>query len=107
MCLEDKRLGRETGSAEYLVAIPVGKTQLVGPNPLRVSLTIFPPDTSSIHFTSRNEAVAGQGIFLQAGQAPVCLTIEEHGNIVTWAWYANATAGTLNVPVIEATLGKE
>lgn len=60
----------------------------------RVAILFSPPSANAYSVGLDKNVVLDQGITLTANSAPVKLTLEEHGDVVTRGWWARASAAT-------------
>lgn len=104
MCMEDIRMGRRTASVETVY--PVGATviQVAGGSEMRVGLLLGAPLTGTITYGTSNAVISGQGMNLAAGQPPIELRIETHGEAVNKSWFAIGSGAGLFALISEALL---
>lgn len=87
MCMEDVRIGRKTLGGQTTV-VSTGATQPVIPSDHARRVIVFcAPVTGSCTYSLNNPAVAGEGIFLAAGDGPVHATVDRWGDLVTKPWH--------------------
>ena len=104
MCMEDVRIGRKTDSRLGSLTLTGGVQNLVQHDPNRVSLTLFAPATGVCYLRTDDAITTTNAIAHVAGMNPIILTVQEHGQIVTRAWFvAGTTIGTV-YPYIEGNL---
>lgn len=104
MCMEDIRMGRRTASVETVYPIGVTAQQVAGGSEMRVGLLLGAPLTGTITYGTSNAIVSGQGLNLSAGQVPIELRIERHGEAVNKAWFGIGSGAGLFALVSEALL---
>jgi hypothetical protein len=76
---------------------------IAAPSPRRVAIVIGPAAVgTTVVITPDPTATSLTGFVLAAGQPPLTLTAELHGDIVGGAWYASAAAAT-KVAVLEVS----
>jgi hypothetical protein len=76
-------------------------TWLVGPSPVRRSITFTSPSAAVITLGNKSTLAAGVGMFVGSTTGPLELTVEKHGNIVRLPWYAVVAGGGQQVGWIE------
>ncbi len=104
MCMEDIRLGRETITRITNVTMGTADAILIGNEPRRKSLIICQPSNGSVQLLPRSTASGTVGFDLAPGMAPIILTVEHHGSLVTDEWHGLADAGAPIVTFIESLL---
>lgn len=104
MCMEDVRIGRATQAAESQQAVGVASAQIVAASPNCFSLIFSPPVVGNITLSTVTPVVLNAGYNLSAGGPPLILTLEQHGAMVTKAWFAIGSAAT-TIQVIQTLLG--
>lgn len=109
MCMEDIRLGRQTG--RQWTAAPVGAaaaTMIAPPDPRRTAIIIGASADGVVYIAPEGDRpAAGRGIMLPQSGPPLVLDLTHHGAIVTAGWYAICPAGVTHVGVATATLQRE
>lgn len=108
MCMEDVRLGRETGHGVYTVTVPNGQAvEVCGRDPQRYSLTIaVGANTPGNAAPSDLTPSATAGIRINNTLPPIIRTIQDHGSDVTDRWRVYADGADVVVTVIVDTLGR-
>lgn len=107
MCIEDVRLGRETGPTETTVAVATTKVLLVPYVRERFSLVISAPTTNELWLSLAATAAAGVGLRLYPGSLPLVLNVKDHGAFVRGPIYANITTVGENITLWSTLLEKE
>jgi hypothetical protein len=85
------------GIVQY-VSLANTSIRMLGQSDRRKRLTIYAPASGTVTLTGQPPAVAGNGITLSAGMAPLYLDVDFHGNCVEQEWYAikgDSTATTM------------
>ncbi len=67
-------------------------------------MILLAPLAGTVTYSPQPTAVAGQGIILVAGMAPVLLTIKDHGSLARDAWHIVADAASRVAGIIFAEL---
>lgn len=105
--MEDIRIGRNTPVVERLVTIPNTSVPLVDDDPKRTMLIIHTPPSGRLTLSIKNPVVADVGITLDNLAQSLQLRIEEHGQLVTKAWFGIHSVGGVSVAVYEGHLSLE
>lgn len=91
------------GRIQY-IAIANASVRILGQASDRKRLTIYPPASGTITIANDPPAVAGNGITLSAGMAPLYFDADFHGACVSEEWYGIKGDSTVTtVGFIEAT----
>lgn len=106
MCMEGIRIGRRTKINQYTWSTGVGQAQIVPPNPRRVALMIGSPVSSVAFIAPALPVTTTTGIPINTGQNPIILNIEDHGELVTTAWFGTSAAGRDGL-IVEVLLDEE
>lgn len=109
MCMEDVRLGRETGAAPSVIDCPDATATLLLPynaNRFAVLIGLADTDPAVIGPQGMNVA-AGRGYLLAAGAEPLKLDIQHHGRMVTMPWYGSGIGAATVIAVTEVFLEKQ
>lgn len=108
MCMEDVRIGRESTAAEYRVVLPTGTVKQIVPyDKDRIALIISPPDLNTVYLSFSQDPGSGVGFLLSYRAGPLCLSLQEHGDIVRRAIYGISPSGGEVVCAWTATLAKQ
>lgn len=109
MCMEDVRLGRQTGPAGSFFNIGNGTNDTIAQqNPLRTTLIIACPNAVGCFVAPMPlDPSADQGIFLDRTSDPLILDIQHHGTLVTSQWRADGNAAASTLTVLESILEKQ
>ena len=107
MCMEDVRLGRVTRCGERRINLTVVSQRVIDQSKHRRTLILFPPPSGTTTFSIRDPVAANVGIVIPASSPPVTLTLDEHGDIVTKAFFAIHSVGGVVSVYIEGTLELE
>lgn len=78
--------------------------QLIGNSPKRFSLTFIPPQAGTVTISNDSPAVANEGVVLTAGQTPITLRADIHGDCVQDEWYVVYSGGATRLGYIEAIM---
>lgn len=95
-----------TRRVAFVIPITVGSgatVQIVGPSKHRVALTLGPVSGGGLISYSNNKAIINNlGLSFGGGGSPYTLTLEDHGDIIRDAWFANNPGpGAVNGAAIE------
>lgn len=102
MCREDLRIGRKKFTSVRIVQCAAAtNTQIAQQNNSRTHLFIASQNSDSIVGPESANVSTTTGIFLQQLGVPLDFDIEIHGNVVCSPWFAQGSAGTSFVTVIE------
>jgi len=107
MCLEDVRMGRRAPASEGSVLVSTTAGLLVPGNRKRIALVISAPITNRLTLSLNPAPVAGVGLTLSAGGAPLTLDVQKHGGLCTQPIYAIVNAGTDRITWWESALEEE
>ena len=107
MCIEDVRMGRETGVATRSVNIGTTPTMFVGDSLQRTALLISAPSATRITLSEDPNVTDLNGIVLYANTNPLILDIKSVGNIVTRRLYAVSQTNAQVVGFVEVFLMRE
>lgn len=109
MCMEDVRLGRETGYATVVAsAAAATPAVIIGPDPQRVALMISVQGAVNALVGPKNlDMSGGAGIVLSQTMLPLKLTLTDQGRVVTDSWSASGIGGTATVIVVATYLEKK
>lgn len=99
MCMEDVLLGRDTSSGSMIVPINVTSILLVPADPSRLALIIGQPSAGHVVADFGKPPDSNSGIWLSSALPPLILTIQQHGDIVRRAWYAQGS-GPANICIM-------
>lgn len=94
MCKEGIQLGRTTVSGVSSTSISTTGIEAVPADPYRTCLIITPPTANRITLSDKADVTDGNGIVLAAGNPPLILDIEHHGNLVTKRLYGVSNTGS-------------
>lgn len=92
MCLEDIRLGRETLSGVTTLVLDGTDQPLLPQSMSRIALILTPPSQGVVFYHIGSTIPANQGIRLAAGDGPLILDIQQHGDLVRRAWRVRGEA---------------
>lgn len=108
MCLEDVRLGRELSPSAKLVPVATGAAvQLLDPDETRTRITFSSDGTGTVFIGCEGITPAAvTGFALTPGEPMKDFDVERWGKLTTGAWRAFASAGTIQVAVMTASLSK-
>lgn len=104
MCWEDVTIGTMIGSGEKQITTDGLQQSVVGSNPNRATLMLFPPSSGTLNVSTVPGVTTTTGIRLSASVPPLILTLEEHGTIVQREWFGIGSAAGLSFSVIEGIL---
>jgi len=103
MCCEDIQVGRRTISVAHTIRTLATVYPVLPANPHRTAI-IFLGSTSANNCVSINQPTAvTDGLRVSTTSNPFALTLAQHGDCVTKAWYGLAGVGGL-MQVIETSL---
>lgn len=87
-------------SIQQTVTLPNGNSApLVDAASDRVALIVNPPTGGRVTVSTLSTAVENQGLTVFGGGCPLMLTREQHGELVTRAWTAIYSGGTIAITV--------
>ena len=92
MCMEDVRIGRRSISQNYSFTTGVTAHQVLPGSDNRVSVILGSPLAGTITYFDEANPVSGLGFNIGAGQPPMVLNIQDHGDVVRHQWWAIADA---------------
>lgn len=101
MTPEGINTGRKTSTAQQTVTVATTSTALVAAAPSRVALIVNAPLANRFTISMLTTAGLDQGLTLYPLGAPLVLTVETHGEIVTRALTAISVNASQNVTVFE------
>lgn len=105
MCMEDVRLGRESGSAYTARTLDLLQPAVIlAPNPNRVGVILMTGTPSPIYCYPTGRPAGAEGIEVINTKPPIVMRIEEWGQIVTQGWTALDVSGGSILSVIEVFL---
>lgn len=100
MCMEDLKLGKKRNSIIFGILVPITSIEVAPANSKRVSITFYPAKTKSVAVGIVNPATLTNGVYLANLSVPLTLTREQHGDIVTRAFYGIADTAQDTISVI-------
>jgi hypothetical protein len=106
MCMEDVRIGRDSGSTQQIVEMTTTPRPIVEVDQFRTTLIISAPSAGILTLSFLPTVTANNGIRLNTTDPPLILTLQKHGSIVTRMIYGIMSAGTINIGVWTAQLTK-
>ena len=62
--------------------------EIIGPSTQRYAIVFFPPAAGRVYLSTEVMTGPDQGIALSAGQTPLRLCIDDHGDAVQRGWHA-------------------
>ena len=106
MCLEDVRLGRKTRFTARKVTVTNAEDKVVVPwSATRVAIHIRPATSGDVLIGPfAGGTVSAYGFLFSSTLYPIDLTIDRHGETVISSWLARASAGDVDLIVIETFL---
>jgi hypothetical protein len=106
--MQDWKIGKRAIGVESNPSINnAAFSVLVLPSQKRIALVISPPESGFITISMKNVPVAGDGIRLASGHAPLLLNMKDHGNIVQQPLQAIHSAATQTITVWETFVSED
>jgi hypothetical protein len=98
-------MGYATNVGENIVPLnAVNAVALVGGDNKRTLLIISAPSSGTAFLSTSTAAAINSGMAIAAGDRPIVMIIQTHGQLVQKGWSAIASAGTPNMTVYEGFL---
>jgi hypothetical protein len=76
--------------------------EIIGPSNRRNTITFFAPAVGRVTLSTDPVLADGAGMVLTAGQAPLTLDYDEHGEVVRYSWHALYSAGASGVGWVQS-----
>src|ERR1700731_4375988 len=86
------------------VAVATTPTYIVGSNEKRIALIISCPTGGSVTLSTNPSPSANEGLTLYGGGAPIWINAQSFGDFCQRGLFGIASAGTLNIGVVEVSL---
>lgn len=108
MCMEDVRLGRESGFNVIPIRTPPGiVVPLFGGAEQRTAIILGAPQAGLLTYSTKADVTTTNGLNLGPGQFPIILTVKDHGKIVQQPWFVVDDGTQRNAQAIEVLLARE
>lgn len=107
MCMEDVKIGRETGGNEVPYSVGASAIQILPNDPKRTSLILSPPIANTVTFGFTNSVASGVGMNLSVNSSPIVLNIKDHGELVTKPIFAIGSGAGTNGAIWYSSLQRE
>jgi hypothetical protein len=96
------RIGKGSTVTETPIAVAAVDGTFLAANANRISLTIWNGSASVVTISTKNPAIAGQGVSMPAASGPHRLTLEDFGPLLQGAW-RSIGGGAVTIAVFEET----
>lgn len=108
MCLEDIRLGRDSGAQARTVAVNnAGVGQLCPADQNRTRIILSTTDSGFRAWPASMSRISGMGLSVRADVPPVVIDVETYGRLVQDEWISFGLAAGIQAIVIEVGLDKQ
>lgn len=107
MCMEDVRIGRRSVTTMENVVVTTTAKIAIPPDPHRLSLVIGPTVSGNCTLSLNPGVPNSYGFPLGTSTAPLVLSLQQHGDIVTRGWHAVSSMGGAVFSYAASSLAEE